>query len=121
MCSTCFTRYRDVGGRQRAGLESDSLWSSRWSSCTADPSWLAVTDPAPAASSSSASPPTRAHKPQGRLAVTVGRPPIHEASMHGLIFLQFQRFAQKQGCLADWESLLWEAQLPVKSYSPARS
>jgi tRNA A-37 threonylcarbamoyl transferase component Bud32 len=41
--------------------------------------------------------------------------------MHGLIFLQFQRFAQKQGRIPAWESLLREAQLPVKSYSPART
>ena len=41
--------------------------------------------------------------------------------MHGSIFLQFQRFAQKQGCLTDWENLLREAQLPIKSYSPARA
>jgi hypothetical protein len=44
-----------------------------------------------------------------------------EIFMHGLIFLQFQRFAQKQGCLTDWEDLLQEARLPVKSYSPARA
>src|SRR6516225_9622991 len=48
------------------------------------------------------------------------RPPINGTSMHGSIFLQFQRFAQKQGCITDWESLLREAQLPIKSYSPAR-
>jgi tRNA A-37 threonylcarbamoyl transferase component Bud32 len=41
--------------------------------------------------------------------------------MHGLIFLQFQRFAQRQGRITDWERLLREAQLPVKSYSPARA
>ena len=29
--------------------------------------------------------------------------------MHGLIFLQFQRFAQKQGCITDWVRLLREA------------
>jgi tRNA A-37 threonylcarbamoyl transferase component Bud32 len=40
--------------------------------------------------------------------------------MHGLIFLQLQRFAQKQDRIASWESLLREAQLPLKSYSPAR-
>jgi tRNA A-37 threonylcarbamoyl transferase component Bud32 len=40
--------------------------------------------------------------------------------MHGLIFLQFQKFAQKQGGATAWESLLREAQLPLKSYSPAR-
>jgi hypothetical protein len=41
--------------------------------------------------------------------------------MHGLIFLQFQKFAQKQGCITDWECLLREAQLSIKSYSPARA
>jgi tRNA A-37 threonylcarbamoyl transferase component Bud32 len=41
--------------------------------------------------------------------------------MHGLIFVQFQRFAMKQGGIPAWESLLREAQLPVKSYSPARA
>ena len=41
--------------------------------------------------------------------------------MHGLIFLQFQKFAQKHGGLAAWEGLLREAQLPIKSYSPARA
>jgi serine/threonine protein kinase len=40
--------------------------------------------------------------------------------MHGLIFLQFQRFAQKQGSATAWENLLREAHLPIKSYSPAR-
>jgi hypothetical protein len=40
--------------------------------------------------------------------------------MHGLIFLQFQRFAQKQGGVTAWENLLREAHLPIKSYSPAR-
>jgi predicted Ser/Thr protein kinase len=40
--------------------------------------------------------------------------------MHGLIFLQFQKFAQTQGGGTAWDSLLREAQLPVKSYSPAR-
>jgi hypothetical protein len=38
--------------------------------------------------------------------------------MHGLIFLQLQRFAQKQAGGAAWEQLLREARLPVKSYSP---
>jgi hypothetical protein len=38
-----------------------------------------------------------------------------------LIFLQLQRFARKQGGPAAWESLLREAQLPAKSYSPARA
>jgi predicted Ser/Thr protein kinase len=41
--------------------------------------------------------------------------------MHGLIFLQFQRFAQKKACTTDWERVLREAQLPIKSYSPARA
>ena len=41
--------------------------------------------------------------------------------MHGLIFLQLQRFAQKQGGVAAWENLLREAGLPLKSYSPART
>jgi tRNA A-37 threonylcarbamoyl transferase component Bud32 len=40
--------------------------------------------------------------------------------MHGLIFLQLQRFVQKQGGFTAWENLLREAHLPVKSYSPAR-
>ena len=40
--------------------------------------------------------------------------------MHGLIFLQLQRFAKQQGGVAVWESLLQEARLPAKSYSPAR-
>jgi tRNA A-37 threonylcarbamoyl transferase component Bud32 len=39
--------------------------------------------------------------------------------MHGLIFLQLQRFVQKQGSVP-WENLLREAHLPIKSYSPAR-
>jgi hypothetical protein len=41
--------------------------------------------------------------------------------MHGLIILQFQRFAQKRGGVTAWEGLLREAQLPIKSYSPART
>jgi hypothetical protein len=41
--------------------------------------------------------------------------------MHGLIFLQLQRFATKQGGATAWETLLREARLPVKSYSPARA
>jgi tRNA A-37 threonylcarbamoyl transferase component Bud32/predicted hydrocarbon binding protein len=41
--------------------------------------------------------------------------------MHGLIFLQLQRFAQKQGGITAWDSLLQDAQLPIKSYSPARA
>ena len=41
--------------------------------------------------------------------------------MHGLIFLQLQRFAQKQGGITAWERLLREAQLPSKCYSPART
>jgi hypothetical protein len=46
------------------------------------------------------------------------RNPSGEITMHGLIFLQLQRYAQKQGMI--WETLLREAQLPIKSYSPAR-
>jgi hypothetical protein len=41
--------------------------------------------------------------------------------MQGVIFLQLQRFAQKQGGVAAWENLLREAGLPLKSYSPART
>jgi tRNA A-37 threonylcarbamoyl transferase component Bud32 len=41
--------------------------------------------------------------------------------MHGLIFIQLQRFAQKKGSVTSWEALLREAQLPIKSYSPARA
>jgi tRNA A-37 threonylcarbamoyl transferase component Bud32/predicted hydrocarbon binding protein len=41
--------------------------------------------------------------------------------MHGIIFLQFQKFAQRQRGITHWESLLREAQLPPKSYSPARA
>jgi hypothetical protein len=41
--------------------------------------------------------------------------------MHGLIFLQLQRFALKRGTPEAWEALLREAQLPAKSYSPARA
>src|SRR5215472_18581004 len=41
--------------------------------------------------------------------------------MHGLIFLQFQRFAQTHSRITAWENLLREAQLPIKSYSPARA
>lgn len=40
--------------------------------------------------------------------------------MHGLIFLQLQKFAQKQGPQA-WEAVLREAGLPAKAYSPARA
>jgi predicted Ser/Thr protein kinase len=40
--------------------------------------------------------------------------------MHGLILLQLQRFAQKQGSVATWDNILREARLPVKAYSPAR-
>jgi hypothetical protein len=39
--------------------------------------------------------------------------------MHGLIFLELQKFAQKQGGVTAWENLLREANLPIKSYSPA--
>jgi predicted Ser/Thr protein kinase len=41
--------------------------------------------------------------------------------MHGLIFVQLQRFAQKQGSITSWEALLQEARLPSKGYSPARA
>jgi hypothetical protein len=40
--------------------------------------------------------------------------------MHGLIFLQLQRFAQKQGGVTAWENLLREAHLPLKPCSPVR-
>ncbi len=40
--------------------------------------------------------------------------------MHGLIFLQLQRFAQQQGGAGAWERLLRDANLPKKSYSPVR-
>ncbi len=41
--------------------------------------------------------------------------------MHGLIFIQLQKFAQQQAGAGAWETLLREAELPVKSYSPARA
>ena len=41
--------------------------------------------------------------------------------MHGLIFLQLQKFAQKQVSPQAWEVLLREANLPFQSYSPARA
>src|SRR5262245_3391346 len=41
--------------------------------------------------------------------------------MHGLIFLQLQRFTQKQAGIPAWENLLREANLPIKSYSPGRA
>jgi tRNA A-37 threonylcarbamoyl transferase component Bud32 len=37
------------------------------------------------------------------------------------MFLQLQRFAQKQVSSASWERLLLEAKLPIKAYSPARA
>jgi hypothetical protein len=40
--------------------------------------------------------------------------------MHGLIFLQLQKFAQKQIGSQAWELLFREANLPVQSHSPAR-
>jgi tRNA A-37 threonylcarbamoyl transferase component Bud32 len=40
--------------------------------------------------------------------------------MHGLIFLQFQRFASRHGGATAWERLLLDARLPIKPYSPAR-
>src|SRR5262245_10473718 len=41
--------------------------------------------------------------------------------MHGLIFLQLQKFAQKQVGPQAWDLLLREANLPLQSYSPARA
>jgi predicted hydrocarbon binding protein len=41
--------------------------------------------------------------------------------MHGLIFLQLQKFAQKQVGPQAWELLLREANLRLQSYSPARA
>lgn len=41
--------------------------------------------------------------------------------MHGLIFLQLQKFAQQQAGAQAWETLLGEAKLPVKSYSAVRT
>jgi predicted Ser/Thr protein kinase len=40
--------------------------------------------------------------------------------MHGLIFLQFQRFTNKHGGASAWESLLLDARLAIKPYSPTR-
>jgi len=40
--------------------------------------------------------------------------------MHGLIFLQLQRFVQQQGGSRAWEVLLGQANLPKKSYAPVR-
>jgi predicted hydrocarbon binding protein/predicted Ser/Thr protein kinase len=41
--------------------------------------------------------------------------------MHGLIFLQLQKFAQKRAGPQAWEALLREANLSNKSYSPAKA
>jgi hypothetical protein len=41
--------------------------------------------------------------------------------MHGLIFLQLQKFAQKKAGPQAWEILMREANLPFQSYSPARA
>ncbi len=41
--------------------------------------------------------------------------------MHGMIFLQLQKFAQQQAGAHAWETLLQEAKLPVKSYSAVRA
>lgn len=41
--------------------------------------------------------------------------------MHGLIFLQLQKFAQQKAGPQAWEILLKEANLPVTSYSPVRT
>jgi predicted hydrocarbon binding protein len=41
--------------------------------------------------------------------------------MHGLIFLQLQKFAQKHVAPQAWDLLLREANLPLQSYSPARA
>ncbi|MEI8019382.1 MAG: heme NO-binding domain-containing protein, partial [Schlesneria sp.] len=40
--------------------------------------------------------------------------------MHGLIFLQLQKFARQQAGPQAWETLLQEAQLPTKTYSAVR-
>ena len=40
--------------------------------------------------------------------------------MHGLIFLQLQKFAKQQAGPQAWEILLQEAQLPTKTYSAVR-
>jgi predicted hydrocarbon binding protein len=44
-----------------------------------------------------------------------------ENYMHGLIFLQLQKFAQNKAGPQAWEILLKEANLPVTSYSPVRA
>lgn len=41
--------------------------------------------------------------------------------MHGLIFLQLQRFARQAAGVGAWEILLREANLPTKSYSAVRT
>jgi len=41
--------------------------------------------------------------------------------MHGLIFLQLQKFARQKAGAQAWELLLQEAQLPMKSYSAVRA
>ncbi|MSU79588.1 MAG: hypothetical protein EXS16_16050 [Gemmataceae bacterium] len=41
--------------------------------------------------------------------------------MHGLIFLELQKFAQQQAGTQAWNTLLREAKLPVKSYSAVRT
>ncbi len=41
--------------------------------------------------------------------------------MHGLIFLQLQKFARQKAGAQGWELLLQEAQLPMKSYSAVRA
>lgn len=41
--------------------------------------------------------------------------------MHGLIFLQLQKFAQNKAGPQAWEILLKEANLPITSYSPVRA
>ena len=41
--------------------------------------------------------------------------------MHGIIFLELQKFARQQAGAQAWETLLSEAKLPVKSYSAVRS
>src|SRR5712691_2275511 len=41
--------------------------------------------------------------------------------MHGLIFLQLQKFAQHKGGTQAWETLLKEAMLPGKTYAPVRA
>jgi hypothetical protein len=43
-----------------------------------------------------------------------------KTTMHGLIFLQLQRFVQRRVSAPAWGNLLREAGLPVKTYSPAR-